>query len=140
MTQLVLTHRGGEESGISICHTYKGKGGLTHLTTYAEAPFGYQTLLSLMTAFSTVVQRLSYDHFPVSQMFYSLVVYIISDCIYEHIPVRNGRGFEDQIGKSTYTMEGIVASVHVRTIGGGGQIFDFKFLSVTDSYQKERIW
>ena len=37
-------------------------------------------------------------------------------------------------------MEGVIASVHVRTIGGGGQIFDFKFLSVAGSYQKERIW
>ena len=51
-------------------------------------------------------------------MLYSLSLYGIIDWIFESIPVRNGRG--DQMGKSTYAIgEGVVASVHVHTMGEG---------------------
>ena len=80
------------------------------------------TLLSLVTAFITVLQNTCCDQFPVSQIFYSLFLYGIIDWIFKNILVRNG-GMGVRKVKYVHNKRGAVAHVHLPTMGEGGQIF-----------------
>ena len=80
---------------------HKEEGGLTHLITYTKTPFCmyliifsyarhfYYILLSLVSTFISVLQNISDEYFPVSQIFYCLFVYRIIDWIFKSTPARN---------------------------------------------------
>ena len=76
----------------------------------------HHTLLSLVTTFITVLQNICYDYFPVPQMLYNPFLYGIIYWIFKKFQLEMGGGA--QRGKSMYAM-GVLASVHVRAMGGG---------------------
>ena len=55
-----------------------------------------------------------------SQIFCSLFLYVFVDWIFESFPVRNGGGVSWERVRTLYE---VVASVLVRTMGKGGQVF-----------------
>ena len=69
-----------------------------------------------MTTFIAVLKSTCYDYFPAFQIFYSLFLYGLNDWIIEGFPIRNREGVR---WERVHTQWGVVASVRVRTMGGG---------------------
>ena len=76
-------------------------------------------MLYLVTTFSPFLENICYDCFPVSQMFYCLILFEIIDWVFKKIPIRSGGGVR---WIRVRTHWGLIANVHVRMVGRGGQI------------------
>ena len=91
-----------------------------YLVIFSYARHFYPILLSLATTFITVLQNICYDYFPVSQMFYSLFLYEIMNLTLKTFPLEMTEGVR---WAKVRTQWGVVARVHVRTMGEGVKIF-----------------
>ena len=98
----------------------KGEGELTHPSTYAKSPF-YHALLSMVMTFIAVLKCTCHYYFPVSLIFYSLVLYGLSDWIFQSFPIRNGGG--GVRWERVRTQWGDRSKRTCACDGGGGEIF-----------------